>query len=208
MPLLLELVARARICRGFRLRLSVRLNSVRRLADPACRRAGSSQRRLGQYRRDQCVAHRPQGARRRDARRRHSQGHRRGGDHHCRCLAATRRCAPRSAPSSAICFRSGSVLGAAKASRPISVSCSASACGSRLLAFCLIWLAVAAATRYSSLAALIASAATPAVLWWNGDRPEAKLFLLLAALLWIMHRANIARLIGGTESRIGGRSEG
>jgi len=77
-----------------------------------------------------------------------------------------------------------------------------------LLAFCVIWLAVAALTRYSSLAALIASAATPAVLWWNGDRPEAKLFLLLSALLWIMHRANIARLIGGTESRIGGRSEG
>ena len=77
-----------------------------------------------------------------------------------------------------------------------------------LLAFCVTWLAVAAATRYSSLAALIASAATPAVLWWDGDWPEAKLFLLLSALLWIMHRANIARLIGGTESRIGGRSEG
>ena len=32
------------------------------------------------------------------------------------------------------------------------------------LAFCVIWLAVAALTRYSSLAALIASAATPVVL--------------------------------------------
>src|SRR5579872_3249454 len=73
-----------------------------------------------------------------------------------------------------------------------------------LIAFCLMWVAVAAASRYSSLAALIASAATPAALWWNGNVPEAKLFLLLTALLWLMHRANIARLIGGTESKIGG----
>jgi len=72
-----------------------------------------------------------------------------------------------------------------------------------LIAFCAIWAAMAAATRYSSLAALTASAATPAVLWWNGDLREAELFLLLAALLWIMHRANIARLIARTESKIG-----
>jgi glycerol-3-phosphate acyltransferase PlsY len=71
-------------------------------------------------------------------------------------------------------------------------------------AFCLIWIAVAAASRYSSLAALVASAATPMVLWWNGNLPEAKLFLLLSALVWLMHRANIARLISGTESQIGG----
>jgi glycerol-3-phosphate acyltransferase PlsY len=76
-----------------------------------------------------------------------------------------------------------------------------------LAAFCLIWLATAAVTRYSSLAALIASAATPAVLWHSGTVPEAKLFLLLTVLLWIKHRANIARLIGGTESKIGKKSE-
>jgi glycerol-3-phosphate acyltransferase PlsY len=74
-----------------------------------------------------------------------------------------------------------------------------------LLAFCVIWLLTAAATRYSSLAALTASAATPVALWWHGNVPEAKLFVLLTALLWIMHRGNIARLIGGTESRIGSR---
>ena len=73
-----------------------------------------------------------------------------------------------------------------------------------LIAFCLIWIAIAAASRYSSLAALVASAATPAVLWWNGNVPEAELFLLLSALVWLMHRANIARLISGTESQIGG----
>jgi glycerol-3-phosphate acyltransferase PlsY len=72
-----------------------------------------------------------------------------------------------------------------------------------LLGFCVIWLAIAAVTRYSSLAALLASAATPLVLWWRNDLPEAKLFLLLSALLWIMHHANIARLVGGAETKIG-----
>ena len=73
-----------------------------------------------------------------------------------------------------------------------------------LIAFCLIWIVAAAASRYSSLAALVASAATPVVLWWNGNLPEAKLFLLLTGLVWVMHRANIGRLISGTESQIGG----
>lgn len=71
------------------------------------------------------------------------------------------------------------------------------------IAFAAIWAAVAALTRYSSLAALIASAATPAILWFNEDRQEAQLFLLLTGLVWIMHRGNIARLLGGTETKIG-----
>jgi len=69
--------------------------------------------------------------------------------------------------------------------------------------FCAIWLAIAALTRYSSLAALIASAATPMFLWWHGDVPDAQMFLLLSVLLWIMHRANIARLARGKEGKIG-----
>jgi acyl phosphate:glycerol-3-phosphate acyltransferase len=72
--------------------------------------------------------------------------------------------------------------------------------------FCVIWLAVAALTRYSSLAALIASAVTPILLWWRGDATEALVFLLLSVVLWIMHRANIARLLNGTEGKIGARS--
>jgi glycerol-3-phosphate acyltransferase PlsY len=72
-----------------------------------------------------------------------------------------------------------------------------------LAAFCILWLVIAAATRYSSLAALLASAATPAVLWWSGSGQLAVLFFLLTVLLWIMHRANIARLLSGSESKIG-----
>jgi glycerol-3-phosphate acyltransferase PlsY len=71
------------------------------------------------------------------------------------------------------------------------------------LGFCAIWLIVAAATRYSSLSALIASAATPVMLWAFGEAREAWLFATIAALLWVMHRANIARLLDGTEGRIG-----
>ncbi len=71
------------------------------------------------------------------------------------------------------------------------------------LIFCGIWLGVAAVSRYSSLAALIASALTPLALWLFGQPRTAALFLLLTALLWIMHRANIARLMQGSESRIG-----
>jgi glycerol-3-phosphate acyltransferase PlsY len=48
-----------------------------------------------------------------------------------------------------------------------------------LIAFCLIWIAIAAASRYSSLAALVASAATPAVLWWNGNLLKRIRFSLL-----------------------------
>jgi acyl phosphate:glycerol-3-phosphate acyltransferase len=71
------------------------------------------------------------------------------------------------------------------------------------IVFCAIWLAIAALTRYSSLAALIASAATPAFLWWYGDAREALVFLLLSVVLWIMHRTNIERLWCGMEGKIG-----
>jgi glycerol-3-phosphate acyltransferase PlsY len=71
------------------------------------------------------------------------------------------------------------------------------------IAFCLVWLAVAALTRYSSLAALTASAAAPVFLWYERYLQEAQLFLLLTVLLWIMHRANIVRLASGTEGKIG-----
>jgi glycerol-3-phosphate acyltransferase PlsY len=74
------------------------------------------------------------------------------------------------------------------------------------LVFCAIWLLVAVATRYSSLSALVASALTPGFLWWQGHGRDAIVFAGLSVLLWIMHRGNIARLAGGTETKIGRRS--
>ena len=75
------------------------------------------------------------------------------------------------------------------------------------LVFCLIWLLVAALSRYSSLAGLTASAATPVVLWFMDDQRTALLLVLLTALLWIMHRANIGRLLAGSEPKIGRRDQ-
>jgi len=73
-------------------------------------------------------------------------------------------------------------------------------------AFGVVWIAIAALTRYSSLAGLIASALTPVLLWATGARAEALLFVVLTVLVWIMHRANIGRLLAGTEAKIGMKS--
>jgi glycerol-3-phosphate acyltransferase PlsY len=71
------------------------------------------------------------------------------------------------------------------------------------LGFGAIWLAVAAVTRYSSLSSLVACAATPAILWALDDRQEAQLLAVLTVLVFVVHRANIARLLKGTEGKIG-----
>jgi acyl phosphate:glycerol-3-phosphate acyltransferase len=73
------------------------------------------------------------------------------------------------------------------------------------LAFCAVWLAVAAVTRYSSLSALLATAVTPPVLLGLGAAPEALLFTVLSLLLFWAHRANIRRLLAGEEPRIGAK---
>ncbi len=71
------------------------------------------------------------------------------------------------------------------------------------LLFGVLWLAVAAATRYSSLASLTACAAIPPFFWFSGAPYEAAMFLLLVVLTFVMHRGNIARLMQGTEGKIG-----
>ena len=71
------------------------------------------------------------------------------------------------------------------------------------LAFCVLWLLVAITTRYSSLSALVASAATVAALAIVGDWPLVALFGVLTILLYIRHGTNIRRLMKGQETRIG-----
>ena len=70
-----------------------------------------------------------------------------------------------------------------------------------------IWGIVAALTRYSSLSGLIASLCAPVLLWLVASGKAALLFAVLAAIIWIMHRSNIARLIAGTEPKIGSKAE-
>jgi glycerol-3-phosphate acyltransferase PlsY len=73
------------------------------------------------------------------------------------------------------------------------------------MVFCAIWLTVATLTRYSSLSALLAAAATPAVLIGLGEWPAAMLFALLTLLLLWTHQANIRRLLTGEEPKIGAK---
>lgn len=75
------------------------------------------------------------------------------------------------------------------------------------LAVGLIWIAIAAATRYSSLASLIASAAAPVILYFTGTPPDALTFLVLAIATFVMHRGNIVRLGQGNEGKIGQKAE-
>jgi glycerol-3-phosphate acyltransferase PlsY len=69
--------------------------------------------------------------------------------------------------------------------------------------FCVLWLATAFTTRYSSLSALIAAFITPIFLWWFGHPALASLFVVLTLLMFYAHRENIARLQAGTEGKIG-----
>ncbi|TCT11350.1 acyl-phosphate glycerol-3-phosphate acyltransferase [Tepidamorphus gemmatus] len=72
------------------------------------------------------------------------------------------------------------------------------------LIFAGMWIAMAWLTRYSSLSALVASAATPVALVLFDRLQTAELFAVLTVLLFIAHRANIGRLMRGEETRIGG----
>jgi len=67
----------------------------------------------------------------------------------------------------------------------------------------LVWLGTAAATRYSSLSALLASLAAPLVLAAFGRYETTALAALMTVFIWIRHRANIRRLRAGEESKIG-----
>ena len=67
------------------------------------------------------------------------------------------------------------------------------------------WIIIAAFLRYSSLAALVAAAFAPffTALLLGFDAYFACVLVMAALLMW-RHRGNIARLMAGTESRIGG----
>jgi len=74
------------------------------------------------------------------------------------------------------------------------------------LVFAVVWLAVAATTRLSSLGGMLAAIAVP-ITAFGVDRPDLAPWLAaMVVLLLIMHRENIGRLLKGTESRIGRKS--
>ena len=66
------------------------------------------------------------------------------------------------------------------------------------------WLVVAGVSRYSSLAALVASVLAPGYAFvLSGDRGVVGAVAAMAVLLVWRHRANIRRLLSGEEGRIG-----
>jgi glycerol-3-phosphate acyltransferase PlsY len=72
-----------------------------------------------------------------------------------------------------------------------------------VLIFAGVWIGIAYFSRISSLAALTATVVTPIALWLYDQNAAAVLFAVLTVIVWVKHRQNIARLLAGTESRIG-----
>jgi|SRR5512145_2903191 acyl phosphate:glycerol-3-phosphate acyltransferase len=70
------------------------------------------------------------------------------------------------------------------------------------------WLAVAALARISSLAALVALAASPVYAWFLADPQRAQLAAFLAIVVWLRHHENIRRILKGEEPRIGAKKQG
>ncbi|MPZ43361.1 MAG: glycerol-3-phosphate 1-O-acyltransferase PlsY [Betaproteobacteria bacterium] len=70
------------------------------------------------------------------------------------------------------------------------------------------WIAIAAFFRISSLAALIAATSAPVftAMLYNVRHPYFAAVLMVAAILVLRHRSNIAKLLTGTEGRIGERA--
>ena len=75
------------------------------------------------------------------------------------------------------------------------------------LAAAAVWIIVAVLSRYSSLSALAATAASPFILYFLGYPPVAVLFLIIAVLVWWKHSDNISRLLAGKESKIGSKKK-
>ena len=67
------------------------------------------------------------------------------------------------------------------------------------------WLLAALIWRISSLSALIAIALSPAYFYLSGRLGYVPVSLLLAVLIFFMHRENIRRLLDGQEPRIGSK---
>lgn len=71
------------------------------------------------------------------------------------------------------------------------------------LILCLIWLAVAMMSQYSSLSALTAFGLAPMVaVYLTADYQISIIMALMAILIWIKHRDNLKRLANHTESKI------
>ena len=74
------------------------------------------------------------------------------------------------------------------------------------LVFAALWLGLLAATRISSLAGMTAAIGTPVAAAMLGRFDIVPLLMALAGIVLWKHRANVARLIDGTEPRVGAKT--
>ncbi len=66
-----------------------------------------------------------------------------------------------------------------------------------------VWIVAFVATRYVSIASILAAVALPLGVWFTQDSKAVSVIAIILALLAILkHRANIQRLMNGTENRI------
>ncbi|TPM37090.1 glycerol-3-phosphate 1-O-acyltransferase PlsY [Mesorhizobium sp. B2-3-4] len=73
------------------------------------------------------------------------------------------------------------------------------------LIFAVVWLVMAFVFRFSSLAALTAAVIVPIALYFMSTPQIAVLFVVMSIIVFIKHRANISRLMAGTEGKIGAK---
>lgn len=72
-----------------------------------------------------------------------------------------------------------------------------------------VWLLIAALFRYSSLAALVTSIASPVLVWiLDGRPPYVGLTIIICGFILIRHRDNLGRLMAGEEGKIGRKLQG
>ena len=69
-----------------------------------------------------------------------------------------------------------------------------------------VWLIVAFAFRYSSLAALVAAILAPVIGYFLGSPQIGTIAFILAIFVWARHTSNIRHLIAGSEGKINLRS--
>ena len=72
-----------------------------------------------------------------------------------------------------------------------------------------VWLATVLISRYVSLASILAAVAVAVAVWVQGDKGlviNCALTVLSLLVIWL-HRANIKRLMNGTENRFGKKKE-
>ena len=70
------------------------------------------------------------------------------------------------------------------------------------------WLAIAIVTRYSSLAALVTALLAPVYVYLlHGDPQIVVAVAVMSVLLIWRHRANITKLLNGTESKLGSKAK-